>query len=70
MATHKDILSAYADTQDALKKGVARDLVEGFTTQAVNVEVEEQARLLQLLETLIEQYSANGYEYMARILKR
>jgi len=69
MAEQKVILQTYRDIVSGIKTNTITDLNTAFSDGTLSFPEEERERFFVLLGTLIDQYSANGYEALMRITK-
>ena len=60
------ILKTYTQIIGMLKENVAKDIVTAVSQGTINIERVDLEKLLALQESLIDTYSANGYELLQR----
>lgn len=64
-----EVLKTYRNIIETIKTNTTTDLITAMSNGTVNVPIEEYERITKLIESLIDLYSANGYEYFQRTLK-
>lgn len=63
------VLQTYRDIIETIKTNTTTDLITAMSNGNVNVPEEEYQRITSLIESLVDLYSANGYELLQRTLK-
>ena len=63
------VLQTYRDIIETIKTNTTTDLITAMSKGNVNVPEEEYQRITSLIESLVDLYSANGYELLQRTLK-
>ena len=66
MTEPNTILKTYTQIIGMLKENVAKDIVTAVSQGTINIERVDLEKLLALQESLIDTYSANGYELLQR----
>ena len=63
------VLQTYRDIIETIKTNTTTDLITAMSGGNINVPEEEYQRITSLIESLVDLYSANGYELLQRTLK-
>ena len=63
------VLSEYRQIIETIKTNTIADLIAAMSSGNITVPPEEYERVTNLIESLINLYSANGYEMLQRTLK-
>ena len=61
-------MATYREIVELLKMNVSTDLQTAIAQGEITVDEEEVPRLIQLLQSLIEVYAANGHELLERVV--
>lgn len=63
------VLQTYRDIIETIKANTTTDLITAMSSGNINVPEEEYQRITSLIKSLVDLYSANGYELLQRTLK-
>jgi len=64
-----NVLSTYRDIIETIKENTVADLITAMSSGDLDVPETEYERIASLLKSLIDVYSANGYELLQRTIK-
>ena len=63
------VLQHFQDIAASIRIGVTSDIVNAAAQEQIEISDEQLPRLVSLVQTLIDTYSANGYEQLQRVIK-